>query len=174
MMYFEYNHEGKRPLRIPMTEEAFLKAKDEPDRWFINFGSCVLEVTKLEYDKYYKEKERSRYIRRNAIGRLDEQTTLDMMDEAFTYEQSVFSVSGEKSVEDEVIDRETRAYVVQKVHEALQQLDKGDQHIVIEITIRHTRQTALSKEMGISQQTVSRRYHKVLAKLRVLLSELED
>ena len=69
MMYFEYNHEGKRPLRIPMTEEAFLKAKDEPDRWFINFGSCVLEVTKPEYDKYYKEKERSRYIRRNAAGR---------------------------------------------------------------------------------------------------------
>ena len=76
-LYYEYNREGTRPLRVPMTEEAFLRAKENPDRWFLDFGNCVLEVTKQEYDKYYKTRERSKYIRRNMEGRLDEQSTMD-------------------------------------------------------------------------------------------------
>ncbi len=53
-LYFAYNQEAKRPLRVQITEEEYIAALANPDRWFINFGNYVLEVSREEYVKYSK------------------------------------------------------------------------------------------------------------------------
>ena len=173
ILYYEFNREGKRPLRIPMTEAAFLKAKEEPDRWFISFGDCVLEVTKSEYVKYYKEKEHTRHLRRTAAKYELECVPLDSLEEQFTYDRNVFSVHAELSVEDEVIQRDLKTALHKLLCDALEKLDEQDLKLVVEIHFKHKSQNHLSEELGISQQGVSKRYRAVLRKLRKLMGDIE-
>lgn len=41
--YYAYNPHDTKPKLVEISEADHLKAKSEPDRWFISFGNCVLE-----------------------------------------------------------------------------------------------------------------------------------
>ena len=102
--YYAYNPKDRGPRYIEITEEEYLKIKIQTDRWFISFGTCVLECEKAEYDDYYRHLEHYRYTLRNASRKRPDVLSMDAMEEEFPYETSVFSVHTEKSVEDEVME----------------------------------------------------------------------
>ncbi len=174
VQYFEYNPEGSSPLRIPMTEEKFLEVKGLPDRWFIRLGNCVLEVSKEEYDKYYKEYEHSKYCRRDAAGNYVRPVKLDKSNpdhvRAFSLCMSCTSVS----IEDVAIDHMMSRQRVKRLHEALEALDESERTLMMQVFFENQKQSDLAVSMGVTQQCISKRIKAILKKLEIMLADLKD
>ena len=169
--YYAYNPKDRGPRYIEITEEEYLKIKIQTDRWFISFGTCVLECEKAEYDDYYRHLEHYRYTLRNASRKRPDVLSMDAMEEEFPYETSVFSVHTEKSVEDEVME----SMRIEQISHALSRLPTDDAFLVREYLMKERTQSEIAQELKISQQAVSKRMIKILYKLKKMLtSELRD
>ena len=170
--YFEYNREGKRPLRVPMTEEQFLAVKDLPDRWFINISGCVLEVSKAEYDDYHKEREHSNYCRRDKDRKVVHPVKLEELDTERLIAYSIFTLMEAQSLEESVEESLMQKVEIKRLYEALDELGADERSLIHAIYYCNQNQKTLAKKLGITQQGVSRRLSAVLKKLRSMLSDL--
>ena len=166
--YYVFNKTASHPIRVPVTLSEYRKAKREPDRWFLDFGNCVLEVTKTQYEKYYKEDQHSRYLQRVA-AHTDPVQSLSKLEEVITYEMSIFGSAEPASVEEQVIERLMLTEATKHLKEAMKVLAADELCMVIKLHIRQEKQSDLADALGISQQTVSRRNQKILQKLREML-----
>ncbi len=166
--YYVFNKTASHPIRVPVTLSEYRKAKREPDRWFLDFGNCVLEVTKTQYEKYYKEDQHSRYLQRVA-AHTDPVQSLSKLEEVITYEMSIFGSAEPVSVEEQVIERLMMTEATKHLKEAMKLLAADELCMVIKLHIRQEKQSDLADALGISQQTVSRRNQKILQKLREML-----
>lgn len=162
-LYFAYNQEAKRPLRIQITEEEYIAALANPDRWFINFGNCVLEVSREEYVKYSKDYWHSRYNIRYAYRNGIKVQSLDALDENVA---DTYPLRSGQTLEDALIEKLSMQELTRQLSSALRELDADELHLVVEIHINQKPQKEVSEEFGISQQAVSKRLQKVLRKLR--------
>ena len=169
---FNPNPSDSEPLRIPVTLSEYEKVRKSPDRWFIDLGDLVLEVTKEQHEKYDKVDRHSRYLRRVA-SRSGRTQSLSTLEEAITYEMSIFSTSESSSVEDLVIEKLMRSEIYQKLWDAIRNLAEDERYLVIKLHIRQEKQSKIAKGLGVSQQTVSKRILKILQKLRKLLDKDE-
>lgn len=163
VLYYEYNREGKRPLRVQITEEEYIAARAQPDRWFINFGNCVLEVSREEYVKYSKDFWHSRYNTRYAYRNGIKVQSLDAMEENVA---DTYPLLADQTVEETVIEKLSMEELTRQLAAALRELDADELHLIIEFHFHKKPQKQLSEEFGISQQAVSKRLQKVLRKLR--------
>lgn len=57
--YFEYNRNGRSEKYSEFTEEEYLKAKEDENRWFISFGDSVLECEESQYTDHFSKKDHS-------------------------------------------------------------------------------------------------------------------
>ena len=168
--FYLFNPTGSRPLRIQATLSEFQHAQENPQRWFIDLGNCVLEVTKEQYEKYGKEDQHSRYLRR-AAAQLKRTQSISEYEEVITYEMSVFSTSEDKAIDDQVIEDLMIAELRRKLSEALKSLEADERYLVVELHINQAKQSKIAKDLGVSQPMVSRRNQKILKKLRKLLDK---
>ena len=173
-LYFKFNPQNRRPLRVPMTEKEFLALKNLPDRWFISFGKYVLEVTKAEYDKYYKEYEHERYCKLNASGKVVHNLELDTFDPDYITVIDPFTRLAEPSVEDIVVEHLMEIFKTKRLHEAIDTLSPDDRQIIMMLFFMSKRQKDVAAELGITQQGVSKRLPGILRKLRDLLADLAE
>ena len=171
--YFVFNKAASRPLRVPVTLAELRKARREPGRCFVDFGNCVLEVTKAQYEKFSKEDQHSRYLQRMAVH-ADATVSLNNLEDVITYEMSIFGTSEPDSVEDTVMRCLMLAEARKHLKEAMGALEADDLHLIIKLHIRQEKQSQIAEDLGISQQTVSKRNQKILQKLRTLLDENEN
>ena len=65
--YYQYNKSSGEKYS-EFTEEEYLVAKMDENRWFISFGSCVLECMEAEYRAYFSEKNHADYTQRDKNG----------------------------------------------------------------------------------------------------------
>ena len=54
----------------------------------------------------------------------------------------------------------------QQLHEAIQNLQKGEQYLIIQLFYEDKSERELAAELGISQKAVNKRRHKILEKLK--------
>lgn len=167
--YYEYNCKDSGAKYAEITEAEYLEAKADPNRWFISFGSCVLECEKPEYEDYYKQEERNRYSRRDAGRKTVEVLSLEQVEEDYTYDMSVFTLHNELSVEETV----SKAYQKMRLLNAIAQLTPNEAYLIQELHFKNRNQKELAGELGITQQAVSKRYRSTLQRLRRMLSDLE-
>ena len=171
MRYFEYNRNADKPKYVPMTEGEYLRAKQDPNRWFISFGTCVLECEQEEYAEHYRKLEHYRYTLRDADRKLASVISLDALSTEALYEMSVFSVHTEMSVEEQIIAKENRRLLKTALQDSLQKLTPEECYLIHELKVNRKKQAEVAKELGISQQAVSKRYRAAVKKLKEMLGE---
>ena len=86
---------------------------------------------------------------------------------------SIFSTSEPTSVEDLVIEKLMRSEINQKLWEAIRNLAEDERYLVIKLHIKQEKQSKIAADLGVSQQTVSKRNLKILQKLKKLLDKEE-
>lgn len=173
MKFYQFNHAPMGEKYREMSKAEYELAKREPYRWFIDFDNCVIEYSEEEYWSYYQKYYHSRNSRRDKNTRAATEITLDSVNEAYSYEMSVFSVHTEQTVEDRAICRIYQDYCKQRLLVAFEALSSEEVYLVLEMTLRFRKQKELAAELGVSQQAISRKYLAALRKLRQLLSDLE-
>ena len=67
--YFEYNRNGGSEKYSEFTEEEYLKAKEDENRWFISFGDSVLECEESQYTDHFSKKDHDEYTQKDKTGR---------------------------------------------------------------------------------------------------------
>ena len=122
------------------------------------------------HEKYGKEDQHSRYLRR-AAAQLKRTQSISEYEEVITYEMSVFSTSEDKAIDDQVIEDLMIAELRRKLSEALKSLEADERYLVVELHINQAKQSKIAKDLGVSQPMVSRRNQKILKKLRKLLDK---
>ena len=155
--YFEYSKKGDEKYS-EFTEEEYLVAKMDENRWFISFGSCVLECTKAEYKAYYSEKNHADYTQRDKNGK----TVIPLSLEQYSHntcEGLIF-----RDFEEEVLEKIMAEEMLERLHTALKKLKPCERNIIHKLFWENKNQTQLAEEYGKSQQNMHKIIKRILSK----------
>ncbi len=179
MIYFEFNRTDGKEKYIQMTEKAFQQAAAEGGRYFVMYEEqdsegYVLECTEQELKKIHKEKNHSEYAQKNADGRKVIPLSLDT-DEIDCYDsvsdiRSVFHNGDTALMDEAVLNRIEKSEKIVLLRKALGQLTPDEQYIIQEVFQNSRTRSSLAKEFGIARETMNQKYHKILRKLRKLMT----
>ena len=97
---------------------------------------------------------------------------LDELDTDRLIAYSIFTWMGAQSLEESVEDSLMQKVEIKRLYEALDELSADERSLIHAIYYCNQNQKSLAKELGITQQGVSRRLSAVLKKLRSMLSDL--
>ena len=172
-LYYKYSHNPNGKKYAPMTKTEYLAVKSDPNRWFINFGNCIMECERSEYTAYYRLLDHYQYTKRKADGHRAEVISLDEAKDLYSYEESVFSVHTEQTPDDETIERLLQEYRKNRLITAFESMLEDEVYLLEEIVLRSRTQSDLANEMHISHQAISKRLRKIMRKLRAMLQDLE-
>ena len=102
--YYKYNPNGNKPKYVELTEKEYRKAKQEYNRWFIEFDKeCAVECEQSEYKNYKKENNNALYSRRGKNGRFPELLSLEGNDIECSYNMSVFENDYETATDETAV-----------------------------------------------------------------------
>ena len=148
----------------------FVNSQEGKNRFFIDMGNVVLEVSEQEFKLYKTEKNHQNYVEKLTEGF----STVSFYAEGEEGEYSLLDTiedSTHQTVEDEVISRIN----IETIRTALSLLNRDDYILIYKLYLMDGRETerTLAKELGISQAAVHKRKTKVLEKLRLLVIKIE-
>lgn len=124
-----------------------------------NVRVIMIPVTKEQYYEYM----RPLWREDKKLQRREEEISLDAL-----YEDNEYEFSDTTDVTSEV----EKKIMIEKLHEALLELDKIDRTIMEMYSEDHT-EAEIGKAIGMSQRGVNKRKHKVILKLRSKLKDLK-
>lgn len=156
--YYQYTKTGDEKYS-EFTEEEYLVAKTDENRWFISFGNCVLECSKDEYRAYFSEKNHADYTQRDKDGK----TVIPLSLEQYahnTCESLIF-----RDFEEEILEKILAEETLERLHIALKKLKPSERNIIHKLFWENKNQTQLADEYGITQQTMHEKITRILAKL---------
>ena len=165
--YYEFNRNGGSEKYSEITEKEYLKAKREENRWFISFGSSVLECDKSQYEAHFSAKNHKEYIQKDKNWRKLLPVSLDQYTYNGAYEQSVFKDN--TAVEDIVLERLSLEHDLAKLKKAMKKLKPYEREIIYQLFWLNKNQKALADECGKSQQSISKIAKRILCKMLKLI-----
>ena len=180
MIYFEFNRTGGKEKYTQITEEVFRQAVKQEGRYFIRYmkegkheEDYVIESTKQEFMRFWKGKNHSEYVQKNADNRKVIPLSLDT-DEIEGYDstsaaRNIFHNGDNSTIDEQVLAEMYTAEKYELLYQAIEQLDAEEQYIINQIFFAHRTQTELAKEFHIEQQAVSKKYRSALKKLKTYL-----
>lgn len=134
------------------------------NRFFIPLQGMLLEVSREVYAEFYREKERSRYLRK-----LDRENGLISIENFEKADDSVMDY-----LADTVVDMAgvvTDQLLLEKLRECISLLPYKEQKLIHQHYYDEISEVDLSREYGISQQAISKRLKKIRQKLKNLLEQ---
>lgn len=134
------------------------------NRFFIPLQGMLLEVSREVYAEFYREKERSRYLRK-----LDRENGLISIESFEKADDSVMDY-----LADTVVDMAgvvTDQLLLEKLRECISLLPYKEQKLIHQHYYDEISEVDLSREYGISQQAISKRLKKIRQKLKNLLEQ---
>lgn len=165
--YFEYNSNPDEGKYLEVTKEEFQRDVIETEgRFYISFGTSVMECEEHEHKKDKKEKEHSEYISKDASGKkptilsLDEYKLKTGMDITEVIEDTTVNV------EDECYKK----YQYELLYAALAQLDQDELELVNLIYWDELSQRDVGECFGGTQQSISKKNRRILDELTNLMS----
>lgn len=166
--YFELNRSGIGGKYAEMTREQFRVAKRDPNRWFIGFGNCYLECSRSEYASHHQEREHHKYL---LADRKDSKIT------SVSYDRGLLEGApdpDEIPIDEMIIEAMDTEYRAKRLHETLEQLSEEEQKLLHLLFHCQKRKAEIAVELGVTHQTVNRRYHRIIGKLAEMLKDLEN
>lgn len=148
---------------------SFVTDPQNKDRFFIDMGDVVLEVTEAETRDYKAEKNHNYYIRTQE----GEWSTVSLY-----AAEDANGCSGEEVAVDEAQDVETQVLMrldSAAVREALIQLDEESYRLIWELYLAAERKTEreLAQILGVSQNAVNKQKNKILKSLKILVVKIQ-
>lgn len=128
---------------------------------FIPLHGMLMEVTPEQYIDFYRIRNRQRYLDKRSAEKGD--ISIDMLTTP-EFNGADILVSGE-DVAEQVVNR----IMLDKLRECLSMLTEQEMELINFLYYEEKSETELSSFYGISQQAVSKRLKRILAKLRKLL-----
>ena len=165
--YFEYNNNQNGEKYMEVTKEDFQKDVIETEgRFYISFGTSVMECEEHEHKKDKKEKEHSEYISKDASGK--KPTILSLDDYKLKTGIDITEVIEDTTVN--VEDECYKKYQYELLYAALAQLDQDELELVNLLYWDELSQNKVGELYGKTQQNISWMNRGVLDKLTNLMS----
>lgn len=168
--YYKYNPNGNKPKYVEMTEEEYREAKQEDNRWFIEFDKdCAVECEQSEYENYKKETNHALYSRRGKDGRFPELLSLEGNDIECSYNMSVFGNDYETATDETAVMKIVSECERNSLNNAVAQLSENERYILYQVVFMNRSQSDIAKEYNVTQQAMSKRYQSIRKKLADIL-----
>ena len=164
--YYEYSKPGSKEKYSEITEAEYLSVKDNPERWFISFGNCVLECEASEYKKHYNEIDHSNYINRDAKGKKPVKLSFEEYRRETGQDVTEIIEDTTVNVEDECY----KNYQYELLYAALAQLDKDELELVNLLYWDELSQRKVGECNGKTQQSIGKKNKRILEELTNLMS----
>ena len=153
--------DGKTYLELSYAE--FGQQRDTyQGRRFIPLHGMLMEVHEDDYKAFYKDKRREKYLKEQSRDNGD-----------FSYDMlTTDQFNGEDILVDTVADTQgqaERSLLLDKLRHALDKLSKEERTLLEQYYFVGVSECELSVIHGISQQAISKRVRKILAKLKNLI-----
>ena len=153
--------EGKTYLELSYAELR-QQADTYQGRRFISLHGMLMEVSEDAYKAFYKDKRRQKYLNERSDDNGD-----------FSYDMlTTDEFNGEDILVDEVADtagEAERNLLLDKLCTALVELTEEERTLLVQYYSERMSECELSDIYEISQQAVSKRVRKILAKLKNLM-----
>lgn len=132
------------------------------DKLFIPLHGMIMEVTKEQYDAFYRDHERQRYLRRRDIryGLL----SIDSFDTETDRGTDYLCICAE-----DVAEVVAHTMLLDKLRTVIHTLTDEEKELIDKHFYQEIPQTKLAEEYGVNQSNISRRISKILAKIKKLL-----
>lgn len=132
------------------------------DKLFIPLHGMIMEVTKEQYDDFYRDHERQRYLRKRDIryGLL----SIDSFDTETDRGTDYLCICAE-----DVAEVVAHTMLLDKLRTVIHMLTDEEKELIDKHFYQEIPQTALAEELGISQQAISKRIAKICAKIKNLI-----
>lgn len=167
--YYEFNRNGGSEKYSEITEREYLKAKKEENRWFISFGSSVLECDKSQYEAYFSAKDHKDYIQKDRNWRKIVPVSLDQYTYNGAYEQSILKDSTAVLFEDIVLEKLSLEHDLAKLKKVINKLKPHERKIIYQLFWLNKSQKTLASEWGKSQQNINKITKRILCKMLKLI-----
>ncbi len=165
--YFEYNNNQNGEKYMEVTKEDFQKDVIETEgRFYISFGTSVMECEEHEHKKDKKEKEHSEYISKDASGK--KPTILSLDDYKLKTGIDITEVIEDTTVN--VEDECYKKYQYELLYAALAQLDEEELELVKSLYWDMLSQREVGECSGETQQSISKKNKGILDELTNLMS----
>lgn len=131
------------------------------DRRFIPLHGMLMEVTPEQYQDFYKDRRRQKYLQERSKENRD--ISLDML----TMEQfnGVDILASDMDIEEQV----TQKIMLDKLHSSLVLLTEEEQEWIQALFFEGKTEREWSAQTGIPQKTINDRKRRILSKLKKLL-----
>ena len=170
--YFEYNRNGRSEKYSEFTEEEYLKAKEDENRWFISFGDSVLECEESQYTDHFSKKDHDEYTQKDKNGKKVIPVSLEQYTYGGNSEQKILKDSTVVPLEERVLEQLSLEHDLEKLRRAMEKLKPYEQKIIYQIFWKRKSQSKLAREYGISQQTMNEKCNRILVKmLKIMKNE---
>ena len=145
--------------------DQFLSSPEAADRYFIDFGNCILEASYEQYAKWRREQDHHNYLKKQESYF----TTISMYSDAICETGTGEDVipDSQTNVEEEVL----LSFEAQLLRAALDQLDAASFQLIYWLFLAKPPKSEmeLAQELGLSQPAVNRQKKKILKKLKFLV-----
>ena len=163
--YFEYNRNGGNEKYSEFTEEEYLKAREDENRWFISFGDSVLECEKSQYTDYFVQKDHEEYTQKDRNWQKIVPVSLEQCTYGGNYEQRILKDSTVVPLEDRVLEQISLEHDLEKLRKVIRKLKPFERKIIYQIFWVNKNQNDLAREYDVTRQTINRKTHRILVKL---------
>ncbi len=165
--YFEYNTNPNGEKYMEVTMEEFQRDVMETEgRYYISFGTSVLECSYEDYKKNDKEKNHSDYISKDASGK--KPVVISFEQYRLEKGQDITEV-----IEDTNVNVESECYEkyqYELLYKALAQLDEDELELVKSLYWNMLSQREVGEYSGETQQSISKKNKAILEKLTNLIN----
>lgn len=165
--YFEYNTNPNGEKYMEVTMEEFQRDVMETEgRYYISFGTSVLECSYEDYKKNDKEKNHSDYISKDASGK--KPVVISFEQYRLEKGQDITEV-----IEDTNVNVESECYEkyqYELLYKALAQLDEDELELVKSLYWNMLSQREVGEYSGETQQSISKKNKAILEKLTNLMN----
>lgn len=130
-------------------------------KYYIYLDHVPFEVSEAEYREYYREKEHSRYLRKE-----ERKVTI------VSYDEVAANLFGNEIIADETVNVEETAIqkvMLEKLRQALKTLDEDELFLIQQLIYQERSERALARQLKISHTAVGKRWDKLKEKLKKLL-----
>ena len=151
--YFEYNRNGGSEKYSEFTEEEYLKAKEDENRWFISFGDSVLECEESQYTDHFSKKDHDEYTQKDKNWKKVIPVSLEQYTYGGNSEQKILKDSTVVPLEERVLEQLSLEHDLEKLRRAMEKLKPYEQFAA------NSRMETGLLEKEKSEQTCQRVWH---------------
>jgi RNA polymerase sigma factor (sigma-70 family) len=154
-------------MEIPYSEIYFEKKRNPKyaDRYFLPYDGYLMEVPFEHYQTELKDKERQKYLHKQASQ--NGEMSYDALD--------TDEMNGEELIQDIYTDVEQEVItqsLIAKLRLAIRQLTADEIGLVEALYYQELSERQYAAILGISQKGINKRRHKVLAKLKKIIEKI--